>query len=206
MTVTQSFAGISSAQALEDFDPRFEQLFGSHDGAVGGNALSTNGDGNHLARFIDAAFADAQYVQWINATGAGGFNGGALRISASGDAYGAIENGATLFLNRYASGSFAASIDGSGGSVLAPPPGTLCRFEFGVGGVAGAWRLLYDGATVASGTDNNLTTGSAGVAGFNGVGSPITAWEGGDLVGAFVAGSLVDGRRLKSLIGGALAT
>jgi hypothetical protein len=182
--ITQSFAGIGAAESLETFDARFEQIAGEFDGFVpGGGSLSTVGDGNHIARVISESFADGQYVQWVanGGAGGGGFIGGALRLSATGSGYGIIENGTQTFLNRYADAAFAAAIAESGSPIAAPAADTVCRFEFGVGGVAGAWRLLYGASVVASGTDNNVASGAAGLSGFNGVAGGLTDYEAGDL-------------------------
>ena len=189
MSVTQSFAGIAASEALDTFDPRFTTLSGSFVGkSPSGGALVT-GSGDCMAIFTDVAFAVSQYVQWVSVgTGSSGFIGGGLRLAVDGSGYAAIEDGATLYVVRY------VAFSGSGlTSISAPTFGTLCRFEFGVGGVAADWRLLYDSIEVASGSDATYGTGAAGVAGFNPAGG-LTNWEAGDLAagGGFKARAYYD--------------
>lgn len=95
-------------------------------------------------------------------------------MSAAGSGYGVIIDRSQAFLNRYASGAFAASF---GSTLSAPPAGTVCRFEFDSGG---NWVLKFDGSTVASGTDTNYASGQPGLAGFNNFADGLGNYEAGD--------------------------
>ena len=182
LPVSVSFSTIAAAQLLEAFDARFVPVgVSSLNGHAGGGSVAANNITADSLYYFDGGevFADDQFVEWTS-TGAGtGFVGGAIRMSPGGNAYAGIDNGTTLFFNRYAGGSFNGTI----GTIASAAAGTLVRIQM----VGTGFECFYDGVSVFTATDASIASGQAGLAGFHidNTGLGITSWTAGN-VGATV--------------------
>lgn len=177
---TTSFAGISAGQDLHAFAADWENTKGKFEGSSAvADALAAHIDNDVIARYTGAVFAQGHRSGVLIPAQLANYNpfiGPACRVDAAGDAYGAIwsNNAETVFLNRYAGGTFAAIFGADVPLTAAAIQGKTLWLEFLDGGVD--WVLYADATVLASGTATGpaLLTGGAGMAGFNSGAIPST--------------------------------
>lgn len=143
------------------------------------NALRPLGTGSIecAARWNADTFADNQYAQATFVAGtAGVYAGIAVRLSISGaDTYYAFYSDCTVdsYFIKYVTGAYTEFALGD-----PVPDGSLVRMEAN-GTII---RVLIDGVQAYSVMDSSISSGAAGISGFDsGTGTRIDNWEGGNL-------------------------